>query len=137
MESVLVWVFRILLGVIITGAGLGKALDIRGFVDIMQTYRMTFLPEWSYLPSALALTGFELVLGVWILGGWKLAMAALLSVLMHIGYFGLMMTSLLRGLKLENCGCFGVFLARPLTWQSPVEDLVLVGVSCGLYILTR
>lgn len=137
MELVLVWVFRILLGVIIAGAGLGKALDIRGFVDIMKTYRVTFLPEWSYVPSALALTGFELVLGVWILTGWQLAMAALLSVLTHIGYFGLMTTSLLRGLKLTNCGCFGVFLARPLTWLSPVKDLVLVGVSYGLYRLTR
>ena len=39
---------------------------------------------------------------------------------------------LLRGVKLANCGCFGVFLARPLRWTSPLEDLGLVAVTLGV-----
>ena len=37
---------------------------------------------------------------------------------------------LARGLTLANCGCFGVFLARPLSWESPLEDLVALAL-CG------
>ena len=41
-----------------------------------------------------------------------------------------------RGLGLENCGCFGVFLARPLEWYTPLEDAVLIAASYGLFYLS-
>jgi hypothetical protein len=56
---------------------------------------------------------------------------------MHALYALWSAVSVLRGLKLPNCGCFGVFLARPLGWSTAVEDLVLVGASLGLWILVR
>ena len=37
--------------------------------------------------------------------------------------------TLWRGLALANCGCFGVFLARPLTRQTVLEDVVMLGLS--------
>lgn len=37
--------------------------------------------------------------------------------------------TLWRGLAIANCGCFGVFLARPLTAQTVVEDVVMLGMS--------
>ena len=51
-----------------------------------------------------------------------------------IAFFALLMTfELLRGLELPNCGCFGVFYGRPLTWISPLEDVLLIYLST--YIL--
>jgi hypothetical protein len=41
-----------------------------------------------------------------------------------------------RGLGLENCDCFGVFLARPLEWYAPIEDAALIAASCGLFDLS-
>jgi hypothetical protein len=68
---------------------------------------------------------------------WHLATAFLFSIAMHSGYLVLLTSGLVRGLQLQNCGCFGVFLARPLTWISPFEDLGLIIVSWGLYVLAR
>ena len=127
------WTFRILLGLLVFAAGLGKLLDIPGYVAILRTYRLDFVPAALYLPGAVAVVVFELGLGCWILSAWRLATAALLSVAMHAGYLVLLTASLLRGLKLENCGCFGVFLARPLTWYSPLEDAALMAVSYSLF----
>ena len=67
----------------------------------------------------------------------KVSLAALLSVLLHAGFMLLALVSLYRGLELENCGCFGVFLARPLTWSTPFEDLALVLVSLLLFLSAR
>ena len=51
---------------------------------------------------------------------------------MHLVYAGWAASALARGLRLENCGCFGVFLPTPLTWRTVVEDLVMVALSLGL-----
>jgi hypothetical protein len=40
-------------------------------------------------------------------------------------------------LKLSNCGCFGVFLARPLDWGTVVEDGVMAALSAALLLLAR
>jgi hypothetical protein len=56
---------------------------------------------------------------------------------MHALYAAWSAVSVLRGLKLPNCGCFGVFLVRPLGWSTVFEDLVLVGASLGLWVLVR
>ena len=130
------WIFRIILGVLIAGAGIGKLLDVAGFVSIIRTYQLN-LPTWLMWAIAIGVSTFELALGVWILSGYHLKMAAIWSVVMHGGYFVLLITSLLRGLRLENCGCFGIFFARPLTWYSPLEDVVLIIMSYGLFILVR
>ena len=130
------WVFRITLGVLITGAGIGKLLNLSGFVSVIRTYQL-HLPTTLMWTIAIGITIYELALGLWILSGNQLKTAALLSIVMHSGYFILLTTSLLRGLRLENCGCFGVFFARPLTWYSPLEDVALVLVSYGLFVLAK
>lgn len=48
---------------------------------------------------------------------------------LNAAYCVLMTTALLRGLQLDNCGCFGVYFPSPLRWYSPLEDLALVAVS--------
>ena len=134
--DILYWIFRIILGLLITGAGIGKLLDVRGFVSIIKTYQL-HLPTWLMWIIAIGIIIFEVVLGLWILFGTHLKIPAILSITMHSGYFILLTTSLLRGLQLQNCGCFGVFLARPLTWYSPLEDMVLILMSYGLFILAK
>lgn len=125
---------RLLLGVVVLAAGAGKALDVPGFLDVIRTYEI----PWMANPVlAWAVVIFELGLGAWLLAGRRLEIAAALSVAMHAGYFVLLSSALLRGLDLNNCGCFGVFLARPLRWYSPIEDLVLIGISLLLIVPDR
>jgi hypothetical protein len=44
---------------------------------------------------------------------------------------------LLRGKPILNCGCFGSVFARPLSWMTVVEDLVMVSLSVALVNLCR
>jgi hypothetical protein len=117
------------------GAGAGKALDVPGFVGVLRTYELG-LSEATLWPAAAGVILFELGLGCWILSGRRLRVASLLSAAMHVGYLILLTDALRRGLELQNCGCFGVFLARPLEWYTPLEDAALIAASCGLFYLS-
>jgi hypothetical protein len=126
---------RFAIGAILLATAVGKLLDIPGFVRILAQYRA--LPEEALMPLATAVPVAELVLAVWLFSGRRLAAAALASVGLHAAYAVWSAAAVLRGLKLPNCGCFGVFLARRLSWSTVVEDLVLVAASVGLYSLAR
>ncbi len=125
------WSLQLFVGGIIFGSALGKSLDFQGFVDILQTYQ-------AFPYSMLGFIGYiviivEYVLGIWILFGYQLFVGAVLAGLMNTMYALWMIITLLRGLDLPNCGCFGVFFPQPLTWLSPIEDLVLVAL-CALLV---
>lgn len=129
------WILQLLLGGFITTAGIGKLLDIKGFESIIDSYELG-LSERARWIIAILVISFELITGATILIGQSLHLAAFGSLVMHFGYFILLSSSLMRRLKLKNCGCFGVFFPRPLTWYSPLEDLALMGLSYWLFILT-
>jgi uncharacterized membrane protein YphA (DoxX/SURF4 family) len=130
MPTALRMVLQIFVGVVIFGSALGKSLDLPGFVEVLKTYQI--FPDLTLWPLALAVTGFEFVLGAWLLSGWRLRAGALVALWLNAGYAAWMTISLLRGLELSNCGCFGVFFPQPLRWYSPLEDLVLVGMCYAL-----
>lgn len=120
LVAILAWVLAALNG----AAALGKALDLPGFVLVLAEYRL--LPDTLLVPGAILLVLVEAVIAIGLLlphlrRGAALAAAALAAI------YGLALTvTLLRGIALRNCGCFGVFLARPLTVFSPLEDVLLV-----------
>ena len=103
--------------------GGGKLLDVPGFADVLRSYRA--LPEGLVPPLSLAVPLAELALGAWLLSGPRLAAASLVSAAMHVVYAAWSAAGLARGLRLENCGCFGVFLARPLTGWTVLEYSVI------------
>lgn len=111
----------------------GKLLDMPGFIVIVGDYQL--LPAVLQAPAAWALALIELALAGWLISGWRLTLAGPALVALH-GFFlfGLTLT-LLRGIALDNCGCFGVFWARPLSWWSPLEDLLLVALAVWLWRL--
>ncbi|HNP36067.1 MAG TPA: SRPBCC family protein [Woeseiaceae bacterium] len=121
-------VLQFFLGGLILATGAGKALDIHGFVSVLQTYRLG-LDETALYIAAPGVSILEIALGVWILRGWQLKHVMGVAIALNTGYFLLLMSALMRGLELPNCGCFGVFFARPLRWYSPLEDLGLIALS--------
>lgn len=125
------WLFMLLM----LATGVGKLLDMPGFQGVVATYRL--LPEVLLTPSAWLLVGTELVLAAWLLWGKRLQLAALLLIGMHLMYLVWQVVTLLRGIAIDNCGCFGVFLARPLTWFTPLEDLLLIALSLWFWRATR
>ncbi len=116
-------------------AGLGKLADMTGFYPVVASYRL--LPEALVIPSAWALTLGELVLGGWLLWGRWLKLAALAVIAIHVFYLFGVVQALVRGLELDNCGCFGVYFARPLRWHTPLEDVVLLALSVWFWLKAR
>jgi uncharacterized membrane protein YphA (DoxX/SURF4 family) len=129
------WCLQLFIGGIIFASALGKSLDLPGFVAVLNTYRA--FPDSTLWPLALGVTGVEFFLGVWFLSGWRLQTSALVGAGLNIVYAVWMTISLLRGLELTNCGCFGVFFPQPLTWISPVEDLVMVSLCLAVRRLSK
>ena len=126
-------VLRLFLGGLILATGAGKALDIPGFAGVLAAYRPG-LPGGALLPIAGGIAVLELMLGAWLLGGWQVVRAARVAMALNAIYFIVLEITQWRGLEIENCGCFGVFLAQPLRWYTPLEDLVLIGL---FYLLMR
>lgn len=128
--TVLYWFCRLGVGTVLVASALGKSLDLPGFIDVLTTYRA--FPDWSLQLVAVSITSIEWILGVWLLSGWRLRTSALLGLVLNATYAGWMTISLLRGLELQNCGCYGRFFPQPLRWYSPLEDMVLVGMCYAL-----
>jgi hypothetical protein len=126
---------RFAIALILIATAVGKFLDLPGFAKVLGTYQA--FEEWVLLPLAILIPTVEILLASWLVAGRRLYAAALVSAALHMGYALWSATSILRGLRLENCGCFGVFLARPLRWSTVLEDLVLVGISLMLAGLVR
>ena len=75
----------------------------------------------------------ELRLAEMLLFGRNVPLASGLATALHVFFIGWAGTALLRGLEIPNCGCFGVFLARPLTAQTIAEDLVMAALCLWLW----
>lgn len=123
------------IGGIIAASAIAKGLDLPGFAQVLHTYQA--FPEALLFFLALIITIVELSLGLWVLWGKQLHISATVAAVMNVGYAGWMTVTLLRGVQLANCGCFGVYFPRPLTWMSPIEDLIFVGLCFALRALVQ
>lgn len=125
--------FAIAALLLVTGAA--KLADVPGFADALATYRA--FPDRWIVPLAAAIPAVELLLAAWMLSGRKLFGAGAASAALHLGYAILAATTLARGVFVPNCGCFGAFLARPLTPVTVAGDAALVAGSIALAALSR
>jgi uncharacterized membrane protein YphA (DoxX/SURF4 family) len=123
---VLRWAFTALLLV----SGAAKLLDLHGFAAVVDTYDV--LPDALLAPAAYALAVVEVGLGVWLAIGRALPPTATLVVVLHTVYLVWIVIALARGLDIPNCGCFGVYFARPLTPVRVLEDVALLALAMGL-----
>ncbi len=114
-------------GVVLVATGVGKALDLEGFVGVLAGYRL--MPAWGDRLVAYTLPFVELATGLGLLSGLARRPAAAAAVGLHALLVGVVVVTLWRGVPVENCGCFGVFLARPLSVQTLLEDLAMLALS--------
>lgn len=128
-------VLRCFIGLVLLATGAGKVLDLRGFAEVLRSYEA--VPDSWLPPLAAAVPAVELLLGLWLVSGRRLAAASLVSCAVHLAYAAWSAAALLRGLRLSNCGCFGVFWARPLTGLTVAEDLGLAGLSLAVFACAR
>jgi uncharacterized membrane protein YphA (DoxX/SURF4 family) len=128
----MILVLRIIIGLVLTAASIAKLLNMPGFVSVVHSYGI--FPEGLHWPVAIAITVSELLIGFWLIWGRQLRKAAFSSLALHIIYAGFAGIMLLRGTSIINCGCFGPYLVRPLSWTTVGENLVLAALS---FLLAR
>lgn len=116
-----------LLAAVLLATGLGKALDVPGFAAVLADYRL--LPAGSEPIMALAITLAELGLAAAMLHPRWRQVAAWGAVALFLANAAVLSLTLLRGVELANCGCFGVYWPRPLRPWTPLEDLALAGLA--------
>jgi uncharacterized membrane protein YphA (DoxX/SURF4 family) len=101
------WILlRIAIGIILAAAGLGKLLSpYQNFQYVIQAYQI--VPSWAETFVAQTFPWVELFIGAFLILGlwtrWAVA-GALGSFSIFVVVVG---QALVRGLPLENCGCFG------------------------------
>ena len=121
------WLFVLLLA----ASAIGKLADMPGFYAVIKSYAL--LPEPVIPISAWALAIVEFILAIWLVIGKRIDVAALVVIALHVVYLAWLMIALARGLNIPNCGCFGVFWPRPLTWFTPAEDFVLLALAMVMW----
>ncbi len=107
--------------------GIGKLLDVPGFVQVLITYQA--IPGWGLHLVAITMVLAELRISEWLFRDKTLVRGAMSSLILHSLLTLWATMTLVRGVSVPNCGCFGVFFARPLTLWTVVEDLTLVLAS--------
>jgi len=105
------WALSLLLALIFAATGLGKALDPLGFAMVLGNYRL--FPEAFLVPLAFGLIFMEFGIALGLLVRTTRANAAGAAMALTLGNALVLALIVARGIELENCGCFGVFLARP------------------------
>ncbi len=115
--------------------GLGKLLDVPGFIKVIETYQI--IPVFMQPVIAVTLVVTELKIAENLFRKINLKLTALAATGLHVGFTFLATITLVRGIDVPNCGCFGVFWARPLTYVTVLEDIFMVGVCVFLYNILR
>lgn len=94
---------------------------------MLTTYQLG--AAWANTLLAHGLPFIELATGICLVARLQVRLVASIAVGLHVMLLSSVLITLARGITVPNCGCFGVFLARPLNSLTAVEDAVMLTFS--------
>lgn len=119
---------RLVIGSVFLYSGWIKALGPEPFADSIVSFKI--FPQWSVSPIALGLPIMEVAVGVMLITGLRLRLAAFSSVTL-LGMFSVLLGSAMsRGIEID-CGCFGGNSTSAGT--SLARDLLLLLAAAFIY----
>ena len=137
----LLFMSRVILGIVFLYAGFDKVLHPAAFADVIINYRM--LPDVLANLTAIVLPWLEFFLGLALLLGVWLPGAVFLCNLLLVIFLGALVFNLARGLGVY-CGCFDTTIRddshAPMTWYVIRDGLFLVPafyLSLHTFLLKR
>mgnify|MGYP001571060194 CR=1 FL=1 len=133
-KILLVQVPRVLIGLLLIATGIAKILDIPGFAKVLSHYQI-FHGMLVYNLVAYTLPFIEIVIGISLLFAWQTKWGALAAIFLHLAFIVILTITIFRGIHLDNCGCFGVYFARPLSWKTILEDFVMLAFSVVAWVV--
>lgn len=149
MKRNLLWICRILVGLLFIFSGLVKANDPVGFAIKLEEYYDVFAMRFSFLAfffhsdfmlhtthfQAAFLCSLEVSLGIALLLGIAGRLVAWLLLLLILFFTWLTGFSAITG-SVQDCGCFGDFI-KLTPWQSFDKDLVLLALILVIFALRK
>ncbi|MEM3127054.1 MAG: MauE/DoxX family redox-associated membrane protein [Candidatus Woesearchaeota archaeon] len=120
--EIIITVFRIILGFVFLFAGVVKLFDLRKF-------KLTVL-QYGLLPVKIATIGayfhpfFEILAGAMLFFNFYEVYGAILVIGMMIVANIFIIFAIKKQKKMEDCGCFGGVIKRPLGWHAVFENIV-------------
>src|SRR6201985_148522 len=135
MKHGLIWLCRILVGLLFIFSGLIKINDPLGFSykleEYFEVFHLTFLNGFA-LSLSIILCSLEIILGFALLIGAR-AVSVVWGLLLLIIFFAFLTFYSAYFKVVQTCGCFGdAILLTP--WQSFSKDLVLLLLIIILFV---
>ena len=120
------------LAALLLASGLHKAAGgPEEFAAVLETYDL--LPQGALMPFAVVLPWLETLLGLSLAAGYAVRAACACAGLMFLSFIGALGSTIMRGMKLDNCGCFGAGIhLTPL--QAMGLDTVLAGLAVFVFL---
>lgn len=122
----------VVLGAVFIYAAVGKLSSPEDLADGIVAYQL--LPVSVVNIVTITLPPFELLLGAWLIAGWRQRSASFCATVTLLVFLGALTSARLRGLHID-CACFGA--SDPTAHSFPLEiarDTALIIAAALLYI---
>ena len=132
---IMVWLSRILFGVVFVFSGFVKAIDPLGSAYKFQDYFLAFNVEWLYfsaLPLAILLSTLEFVIGVAIIFGIHMRYSAW-GGLLFMAFFTPLTLYIAITDPVPDCGCFGDAIIIS-NWDTFYKNVVILAAAILVFI---
>jgi putative oxidoreductase len=134
MKNALVTVSRLLVGSVLLYAGFMKAVGPAAeFAAMLEAYKL--FPAAVLSPLSVALPYIEMWAGLYVLTGFYTRYAALAASLLFTGFIVSITSTLVRGIDLASCGCFGAESLSPR--HMLIFDAGLLALALATIRLTK
>jgi uncharacterized membrane protein YphA (DoxX/SURF4 family) len=135
IRTFLLWISRILFGVVFIFSGFVKAIDPLGSVYKFQDYFLAFDAEWLFstaLPMAILMSGLEFLIGVTVLLGIKMRWSAW-GGLLFMAFFTPLTLYIAIYEPVSDCGCFGDALIIS-NWATFYKNIFILAAAIFIFI---
>tara|TARA_Y100000310_G_C20317575_1_gene639178 strand:- start:145 stop:561 length:417 start_codon:yes stop_codon:yes gene_type:complete len=129
---IIVWIVRIILGILFVFSGAIKIPKLSNFYHIVVQYGI--LKGKLVKLFAYSLPFVELLIGILILVGILFPWSILLTLFMLlISTFGIGY-ALYQKKKMEDCGCYAGIIKVPIGWKKIVENAIWILLAIYLFV---
>ncbi len=128
---------RVVLALLLLAMTVGQLADFPGFVDVLRDYD-TGAASVAWI-AAIGLVAGEVTGAALLLSGRTSVRrsGAVVALAVAVTWSALALFAFARGIAIDNCGCFGVYLAQPLRWWVLLEDVEFVALGAWVLITER
>lgn len=129
------WGLAAVLGAVLLVAGILKVIEPFDFVRQIASFQM--LPEALHIPAAWFFLVVECSIGAALVIGYKLRWALIASAALTLVFMGALGYVKLKGIPVEDCGCFGSQVKRSPTAALVEDGLMLAAAVGALFLVGR